>query len=116
MKQSAAVNRPLNRDRLMLVPRDTAMKGALSLLDRIQDEAPETAMAAAAVLFAAFCKRCRIDAQEAHRLALRMLTPEPFHQKANIQSEVVEDFAGLRMAGQAINLPPEGATMRERRS
>lgn len=110
---NGAVARPFSRDRLMLTPRDEAMKGAMALLDRIQNEAPEIGMAAASIMFAAFCRRVRMNPQEAHQLGLRLLTPEPFHQKGNIVGEVLQDFAGLRIAGdRRMEVAPEGATIR----
>lgn len=71
----------------------------MALLHVVQDEAPEVAMASVAMLFATWCKRLGLDAYEAHQYGQRLLAPEPFHRKGNIQAEVLRDFAGIRLAG-----------------
>lgn len=85
----------------MLVPRDEAAKCGLGLLDKVQQEAPEIAMAGTVVLFAMWCRRLRMDPHEMYQLGLKMLEPQEFHHKGNIQIEVLRDFAGIRMMGDA---------------
>ncbi len=91
--------RPFSRDRLHMLPRDVAARGAMVLLNAIQDEPPEVAMASVAVLFACWCARVGMDPHDAHSLGVRMMRPERFHRKADIQMEVLRDFAGLRLVG-----------------
>lgn len=91
--------RPLDKDRLMLTPRDEAAKGAMGVLHHLQQEDPEIIMAGTACLFVALCKRSGLDPEDMVQMATRMLQPEPFHQKGNIQMEVLRDFAAIRMVG-----------------
>lgn len=93
--------KPFSRDRLFLVPRDEAAKCGLALLDKVQQESPEIAMAGVAILFAVWCKRLRLGPHEAYQLGVKLAEPQQFHQKGNIQAEVLRDFAGIRMAGDA---------------
>jgi hypothetical protein len=91
--------RPFSKDRLMMVPRDEAAKCGMALLDKVQQETPEIAMAGTVILFAMWCRRLGLDPFEMHQLGVRMLEPQDFHQKGNIHIEVLRDFAGIRMAG-----------------
>lgn len=85
----------------MLVPRDEAAKCGMALLDKVQQEAPEIAMAGTVVLFAMWCARLHMDPYEMHQLGMKMLEPEEFHHKGNILMETLRDFAGIRMMGDA---------------
>lgn len=91
--------KPFNRDHLNLVSRDAAMKAAMAQLDAVQNEEPEVALAGAAIMFAAFVRRLGLSPQDTYELGKRILTPEQYHQKANIVGEVLRDFAGIRMMG-----------------
>lgn len=91
--------RPFSKDTLVMVPRDEAAKCAFALLDKVQGESPEVAMAGCVMLFAMWCKRLGQDPFEMHALGKKMLAPEDFHQKGNIHVEVLRDFAGMRMMG-----------------
>ncbi len=91
--------RPFSKDRLMMLPRDEAAKCGMALLDKVQQEAPEIAMAGAAVLFAMWCKRLRLDPFEAHQYGMKLLEPQQFHHKGNVLMDTLRDFAGIRMAG-----------------
>ena len=83
----------------MLVHRDEAAKAAFALLDKVQQESPEIAMAGCAMLFAMWCRRLHVDPHEMHALGGKLLVPQAFHQKGNIHVEVLRDFAGIRMMG-----------------
>lgn len=93
--------RPFNKDRLMLVARDDAAKCGMALLDKVQQEAPEIAMAGTVVLFAMWCRRLKMDPHEMHSLGVKLLEPQQFHHKGNILMDVLRDFAGIRMMGDA---------------
>jgi hypothetical protein len=93
--------RPFSRDRLMVTNRDNAARVAFGALDRIQQDTPEEAMAGAALLFVALCKRCGLTGNEAYELGDRMLQPQAFHDKANMHMETIRDFAGMRIMGDA---------------
>lgn len=92
-------NKPFSRDRLKLVSRDKAAYAAFAALDRLQQEEPEVAMAAASILFAAWCDRTNSDPHDMHEQGEKMLRAEAFHRKANIQLETIRDFAGIRIMG-----------------
>lgn len=91
--------RPFSRDRLKLVPRDRAAEGAFACLDKLQQAIPEVQVAAAAMLFAAWVKRLRLDPEDLYSQGVKMLKSQPGHSKANIHVEVLRDFAGIRIAG-----------------
>jgi hypothetical protein len=99
MQREAIYSRPFDRDRLNLVARDDSMRVAMDLLDRIQKQDPELAMAGTAIMFAAFVRRLKLSPQDTYELGLKLLEPQQFHRKANIVGEVLRDFAGIRMAG-----------------
>jgi hypothetical protein len=85
----------------MLTSRDEAARAAFGALDRIQNEAPEVALAGAALLFVALCKRCRTAPHDAAELGEKMLAPQFGHLKGNLHLETIRDFAGMRMMGDA---------------
>lgn len=93
-------HRPFSRDLLLSISRDLAATGAMKLLDRVQQiPEPEVAMAAISIVFAAFCRRTGMSAQDAHEFGKRLLEPQPHHVKANITMETLRDFAGIRVMG-----------------
>jgi hypothetical protein len=94
-----AYARPFDKDRLALVPRDHVMKGAFGLLDRVQRETPEVGLAATAVMFAAFCQRLKLSPAEMHTMGLKMMRPEEFHAKGNMWQDTIQEFAGIKIAG-----------------
>lgn len=100
-KQDTRGVRPFSKDRLMMLSRDEAAKCGFALLDKVQQEAPEIAMAGVAMLFATWCKRLKLDPHEMFQHGVKLVAPEAFHQKGNIHAEVMRDFAGMRMAGEA---------------
>ena len=97
-----AASRPLDRDRLHMLPRDIAIRDAHNLLRPANQLDPEDMVAAIAVLFATVCSRVQIDPEEAHTLGLRMLRDQQHHDKANKLLQSLRDFAGLRIAGQEV--------------
>lgn len=95
-------SRPLNKDRLYMVPREEAIRSAHLALDTLQRLDPEEMMAGMAVLFSAVCSRCQVDAHDMHTMGTRILRPQPFHDKGNKAIQSLRDFAGLRIAGQDV--------------
>lgn len=91
--------KPFSRDRLSLVSRDSCAEGAMKCLDQIQNATPEQQVGAVSVLFAAWCKRLRLDPHAMYQLGVKMIDPEFGHQKANLHLETLRDFAGIRLAG-----------------
>jgi len=92
--------KPLNRDALFTLSRETAAEVAHEALFPVQSRRPHEMVAGVAVLFAAICTRCGLDPQEVHTLGSRMLRPEKFHKKANDSLQSLRDFAGIHIAGE----------------
>jgi hypothetical protein len=91
--------KPFSRDRLSVVSRDVAAKGAFTCLDHLQQEEPEVQVASVAILFAVWCKRLSLDPHALYQQGIKMVRPEMGHVKANVHLEVLRDFAGIRLAG-----------------
>lgn len=89
----------LNRDALLMIPRETAARIAHEALFPVQNLKPHEMVAGVALLFAAITHRAGIDPQEAHKLGLRILRDQPLHQQANASLQSLKDFAGLRIKG-----------------
>lgn len=93
---------PLEAYQLGMVNRDHAARIAMKALDRVQTYDPVGMVMGSALLFAAMCERCGLDAGETYRMAQRILNnDEAFHQRANIQVQALKDFAGIRVMGDA---------------
>lgn len=90
---------PFSKDRLSLVARDRVARAAFAALHPNQDESAEVQVGAAALLFAAWVHRLGLDPYDLYQMANKMLRPEEFHTKANLQLETIRDFAGIRLAG-----------------
>jgi hypothetical protein len=91
---------PFNRDKLMLLTRDTTAVDVHIILDPINQLPPERQLAASAMLFYVLCKRFNQDAADMHSLAFKMLRPERFHKKGNAQVEALIAYADLHNTGQ----------------
>ena len=95
-------SRPLDRDKLSMVPREAGIEAAYEALFPIQDRAPEPMMAGVAVLFAAICNRTGTDPEDMHRLGMKLLRYQEGSLKTNNAVQSLRDFAGLRIAGQDV--------------
>lgn len=95
MKLSNHEHAPLDRDKLSLVAREDALRGAALALDGIQRETPEMQALAVSTLFALTCKRCGLDPELMHHLGVRLMRDEDHHTKANQMRQSTEDFFGL---------------------
>ena len=95
-------SRPLDRDRMSLLPREVAMTGATAALDGVQNDEPEAQVLAIATLFAGVCLRTGSNPEHLFEMGRRVLTPEPFHRGANTQGEALRDYVGLRIMGQEV--------------
>lgn len=95
----------LDKDKVAMVPRQEAARIALAALSPIQDERPEMIVLGAAVLFAAMCSRCGIDARDVHEMAKRVIKSPMFGDKATSATlEVLRDFAGARIMGEDVTI------------
>lgn len=95
-------SRPLDKDKLSMIPREDAVTSAHLALDTLQRLTPEEMVAGMAVLYAAVCSRLMLDPHDMHTLGTRMLTHQAHHDKANKALQSLRDFAGLRIAGQDV--------------
>ena len=91
-----------DKDRLHLVPRNEAAKAAFAMLDKVQDEMPELAIAATALVFATLCQRLRLDPHDIHQLGMKMLRHDPHNDKANAQIEGMQDLAKQQWEGKEL--------------
>lgn len=92
-------SRPLDRDKLAMVSRETAIMEAHRALDALQNNDPEVQLAAACVLFAAYTKRCQYHGFDAHNLGKRLLEDAQYDRKTNASVQSMLDFMGLRVMG-----------------
>jgi hypothetical protein len=97
---TAPVTRPLDRDRLSMAQRGEVAMAAHRALDALQRETPEIMMMGAALLFHTLCLRCRVDPQEIHHLAGRVLRDQDGFKKDNDSLQSMRDFAGIRIMGE----------------
>lgn len=95
-------SRPLNKDKLSLLPRDVALVSAHYVLRPLSNMEPEEMVAGMAVLFASVCNRVGLDPQHVHQMGMRMLKDQQHHDKGNKLLQSLRDFAGLRIAGQDV--------------
>ena len=102
-RRSKAFTQSFDRDRLNLVSRDATAHAAFAMLDKVQHESPELAYASIATLFALMSLRLRVDPQDGHALGLRLLMPDPYHQKANAQMDAMDDLAKQEWTGGFVN-------------
>lgn len=97
--------RPLDRDQLHLTSRRAAMKLAHETLNAVQRSEPEVMVSGIATLFAAVCRRCRIDPEEAHALGLKMLdAPTDGDKATSANVEVLRDFFGAKVMGEEVTV------------
>lgn len=92
----------MDRDKINSANRDKAAANAHAMLDPVNNQGGEDIIAAGAVLFAVLSARSGLSAQELHSMGSRILKAERFHDKANVQLEALQDFAGLRARNEAV--------------
>lgn len=97
---TSPVGRPLDRDKLTMMPRGEAARVAHLALSEIQGEAPELMVLGAAVLFATLCQRCNLSAQDVHHMAHKVLTDQEGFRRDNASLQSLRDFAGIRIMGE----------------
>lgn len=97
-------NRPLDRTKLVMVKREKAAAAAQEALFPIQSVAPEVQLMGVALLFAVLCKRCGVEPQDLHDMALKVLEPKPGDIRTNDSLEALRDYAGLRLMGQDVTI------------
>lgn len=88
-------------DQLHSISRDRAATVANEALHPIQDHRNHEQIVGVATLFAALCHRLMLDPQRMWEIGSRVLRPEPFHDKGNVQIEVLRDFAGIKLEDKA---------------
>lgn len=88
-----------------MTTREAAAHSAMAALNAVQDMPPEKVLMGAAVMFATLCARCRIDPQEMHRVAMRIITaPEEGDKPTDANIQVLRDWAGVRLMAQEVSL------------
>lgn len=105
LERSVVASRPFDKDRLMMTTREAAAQSAMAGLNALQDMPPERVLMGAAVMFATMCARCRLDPQEMHRVAMRIITaPEDGDRPTDGNIQVLRDWAGVRLMAQDVSL------------
>lgn len=96
--------RPIDRDKLSMVPRDKVAHSALMALHQLQDiEDPEHMLMGVATLFAAFAHRTGQDPSELHAMGLKVIrAPNDGDDPTGGALEVLRDFAGARLMAQKV--------------
>lgn len=99
-------DKPLDRDRLSMVPRDRAAAAAHVALFQLQDrDSPEEIILGVATLFAALCMRCGVDPEAAHTMGRKVIMePAEGDAPTNGSVQVLKDFAATRMMGQEVSV------------
>lgn len=95
-------SRPLDKDKLFMIPRSDAVVGAHEALHPVQHMSPEQMMAGVAVLFFATVNRTGLDPEDMYKLGARLLADQEHHDKTNKLVQSLRDFAGLRVLGQDV--------------
>lgn len=98
--------RPVDRDKLAMVPRDGATRVAHEALFPIQDwESPEEQVMGVGVLFAALCLRCGIDPYDLHQMGMKVLTaPDEGDHVTGNSLQVLRDFIGARIMAKEVTI------------
>ena len=105
--RARALTQTFDRDRLNLVGRDGVATAAFAMLDKVQNEQPELAYAAIAVLFTVMSERLGVDPQDGHSLGVKLLRPSAFHQKGNAQMDAMDDLAKQEWMGRHVGTHSE---------
>ncbi len=97
--------RPLDRTKLVMVPRLDAARAAFEALHPVQSIEPERMLLGVATLFATLCYRCQVEPQQLHEMGLKVLK-QPFDgdTKTGATLEALRDFAGIRVMGQDVSV------------
>lgn len=97
--------RPLSYDKINMVPRGTAATLAHEALFPLQDKRPEEMLMGVATLFAAMCRRCRVDPKDLHEKGLRVLdAPWDGDRNTDAQVQVLRDLVGAKVMGEEVTL------------
>lgn len=99
-------NRPLDRDKLSMVPRDAAARAAHLALFQLQDiMVPEEQVLGVGVLFAAMCLRCGVDPSDLFSMGKRvLLAPEDGDRPTDNSLQSLRDFLGARVLAKEVTI------------
>lgn len=95
---STPLSSRLDRDALMMMPRDTASTVAFELLDGLSMHKPAEALAGLAVAFAALVERVNMAPDEAFAVGRKVLNSQEAYgsSMATHRLDALRDFAKLR--------------------
>lgn len=99
--------RPIDRDKLAMVPRSEAAHSAHLTLFQLQSrENPEEIVLGVATAFAALCLRCNLDAGEMFNMGKRVLNakPEGDHVTDNSLQSLQDFVSGRLMAHKGVTI------------
>lgn len=97
--------RPLDRDKLALLPRSDCAHAAHLALFQLQDKGPEEQVMGAAVLFAALCMACGLDADDMYQMGKRVLTvPNDMDRHTDNSLQTLRDFIGARVMAREVTI------------
>lgn len=98
--------RPLDRDKLAMVPRDAAARAAHLALFQLQDIAdPEEQTLGVAVLFAAMCLRTYTDPASLYAMGTRVLTaPAEGDRPTDDALQSLRDFIGAKVLAKEVTI------------
>lgn len=98
-----SLSKRLDRDKLLMIPRDRVASVAHALLSGANHEPPAELTAGIAVLFYAMAERNGTDPEELYHLGRKLITdPSAYHHKSNAQMESLRDFFGLRVRNEPV--------------
>ena len=91
--------RPFDYQTLTQLRREKGIDAAQRALDGVQRDTPEEIVMGAAVLFAAICKQAMLNPHDLYAIGSKVITPDPFHRRANDSIQSLKDFVSLRVIG-----------------
>ena len=88
----------IDRDVILMMPREKAATMACLAIDKLQSRRPEDVIAGIAVAFAVMTERSGMTAEELASYGKRILfAPQAHHVQTNDKLESLRDFAGIRI-------------------
>lgn len=101
-ERAKALSVKFNPDRLSMVSRNEAAIGAFGMLDKVQDEMPELAVASVSLLFATLINRLGLSPYSMYEMGNKMLQHVPHEAKANAQIDGMIDLAKEQWQGKPL--------------
>jgi hypothetical protein len=93
-------SKPIDKDKLYMMPRSEAVDAALEVISALQRRTPEQIVAGLGLAFACVAHRSLLDPQEVHRIGAAILEDRLYEGRDNMRLQSLRDFAGIRIRGE----------------